>query len=64
MRFPVSRPGAEDFHVIRFAEVLLIKAEALAQLRELQGALDAYSPIRVRAGLPEHVLGVDVTSQA
>ena len=23
--------GAEDFHVIRFAEVLLIKAEALAR---------------------------------
>ena len=55
--------GAEDMHVIRFAEVLLIKAEALAQQNDLQGALDAYNPIRVRAGLPEHVLGVDVTTQ-
>ncbi len=63
VKFPTTA-GAEDFHVIRFAEVLLIKAEALAQLSDLPGAVDAYNPIRVRAGLPEHVLGTDVTTQA
>jgi starch-binding outer membrane protein, SusD/RagB family len=56
--------GAEDVHVIRFAEVLLIKAEALARQDDLAGAVDAYNPIRVRAGLPEHQLGSDVTTQA
>jgi starch-binding outer membrane protein, SusD/RagB family len=56
--------GAEDLHVIRLAEMLLIKAEALARQNDLQGAVDAYNPIRERAGLPDHVLGVDVTSQA
>ena len=55
--------GAEDLHVIRLAEVLLIKAEALARQNDLSGAVDAYNPIRVRAGLPPHVLGVDVTTQ-
>ena len=42
--------GAEDFHVIRLAEVLLIKAEALARQNDLAGAVDTYNPIRVRAG--------------
>jgi hypothetical protein len=55
--------GAEDLHVIRLAEVLLIKAEALARQNDLSGAVAAYNPIRVRAGLAPHVLGVDVTSQ-
>ncbi|MEO7986037.1 MAG: RagB/SusD family nutrient uptake outer membrane protein [Gemmatimonadales bacterium] len=62
VKFPTVA-GAEDFHVIRFAEILLIKAEALARLSDLAGAVDAYNPIRVRAGLPEHVLGNDVTTQ-
>lgn len=55
--------GAEDIHVIRFAEVLLIKAEALAQQGQLQPAIDQYNLVRERAGLADHVLGVDVTTQ-
>jgi hypothetical protein len=55
--------GAEDLHVIRLAEVLLIKAEALARQNDLSGAVDAYNPLRERAGLDPHVLGADVTSQ-
>ena len=55
--------GAEDFHVIRFAEVLLTRAEALAQLGTLDSAVATYNLIRQRAGLPAHVLGVDVTTQ-
>ena len=50
--------------MIRLAEVLLIKAEALARQNNLSGAVDAYNPIRVRAGLAPHVLGADVTTQA
>jgi len=56
--------GAEDPHVIRLAEVVLIKAEALARLNRLAEAVDEYNKVRVRAGLPKHVLGVDVTTQA
>ena len=55
--------GAEDFHVIRFAEVLLTKAEALAQLGSLDSAVATYNLIRQRAGLADHLLGVDVTTQ-
>jgi hypothetical protein len=62
LKFPTTI-GAEDFHVIRLAEVLLIKAEALARQNDLVGAVDAYNPLRERAGLPTHTLGVDVTTQ-
>lgn len=55
--------GAEDLHVIRFAEVLLIKAEVLARQNDLAGAVDEYNKIRVRANLAPHVLGVEVTTQ-
>lgn len=50
--------GAEDFHVMRLAEVILIKAEAHAQLGELALAVAEYNKVRVRAGLPAHALGV------
>ena len=45
--------GAEDVHVIRFAEVLLIKAEAEARQNKLDEAIESLNPIRVRAGLAE-----------
>jgi hypothetical protein len=56
--------GAEDYHVIRLAEVILNKAEAHARLNELGLAVTEYNKVRVRAGLPAHVLGVNVTTQA
>ena len=62
-KFPTTI-GAEDLHVIRFAEVLLIKAEALARLGRLAEAVTEYNKIRVRAGLAPHVLGTNVTTQA
>jgi hypothetical protein len=46
-----SGVGGEDFHVIRFAEVLLIKAEAEAQQGKLVEADSAVNAIRARAGL-------------
>ncbi len=55
--------GGEDLHIIRLAEVLLIKAEAHARQNELPQAVAAYNLVRVRAGLAPHVLGVDVTTQ-
>jgi hypothetical protein len=55
--------GAEDFHIIRFAEVLLIKAEAEAQLTNLSAAVDAVNLIRVRAGLTPDTLGIQLNTQ-
>lgn len=62
VKFPTTF-GAEDFHVIRLGEVILIKAEALARQNDLPGAVDAYNLVRGRAGLPGHTLGADVTTQ-
>lgn len=55
--------GAEDLHIIRFAEVLLNKAEAEAQQGKLTEAIESYNLVRVRAGLAPHLLGVDVVTQ-
>jgi hypothetical protein len=49
-KYPTSI-GAEDLHAIRFAEVLLIEAEAEARQNNLVGAEAALTPIRTRAGL-------------
>ena len=43
--------GDEDIHVIRLAEVLLIKAEAEARQNKLAEAIASLNPIRQRAGL-------------
>ena len=50
--------GAEHVHVIRLGEVILIRAEALAQMNKLPEAVDEYNRTRVRAGLaPDPRLG-------
>ncbi|HEV8266379.1 MAG TPA: RagB/SusD family nutrient uptake outer membrane protein [Gemmatimonadales bacterium] len=43
--------GAEDLHAIRFAEILLIQAEAEARQNKLVEAEASLTPIRTRAGL-------------
>jgi starch-binding outer membrane protein, SusD/RagB family len=51
--------GDEDIHVIRFAEVILIRAEALAHLNRLPEAVDEYNRLRVRAGVaPDPTTGL------
>ena len=57
--------GDEDIHVIRYAEVLLIRAEAEARQggAKLVEAVATLNLIRERAGLDPLVLGVDVTTQ-
>jgi starch-binding outer membrane protein, SusD/RagB family len=59
-----ARPGTEHIHVIRLAELVLIKAEALARLNRLPEAVAQYNKVRVRAGLATHTLGNQVTTQA
>jgi starch-binding outer membrane protein, SusD/RagB family len=67
-RFYVSKfptvAGTEHPHVIRLAEVYLIRAEARAMQNNLAGAVADYNLIRARAGLAQHVLGVNVVTQA
>jgi starch-binding outer membrane protein, SusD/RagB family len=58
-KFPTTI-GAERIHVIRYAEVLLILAEALARQDELSDAVDRLNEVRERAGLAGYVLGVDL----
>ena len=62
-KFPTST-GTEHPHVIRLAEIILIRAEARARQDNLLGAIADYNLLRERAGLAPHVLGVDVVSQA
>jgi hypothetical protein len=54
--------GDEDLHVIRFAEVILNRAEAYARLGQLGAAVDDLNQTRVRAGLAPLVLGVTVAN--
>jgi len=49
--------GAEDIHVFRFAEILLILAEAQARQSNLTGADSTLTLVRARAGLPSAGLG-------
>jgi hypothetical protein len=46
-----SSGGTDYVHVIRFGEVVLTRAEALAELNRLPEAVDEYNRTRVRAGL-------------
>jgi hypothetical protein len=66
VKFPTTI-GGEDLHVIRFAEVVLIRAEALARLNgagQLALAVAEYNKIRVRAKLAPHTFGTEVATQA
>lgn len=44
--------GSHDFHVIRYADVLLMRAEVLAETGDLIGARDLVNEIRGRVGMP------------
>lgn len=57
--------GAEDIHVIRFAEVILNRAEALARTGALSAAITQLNRLRARAnGAPLTLAGVGGTQQA
>jgi hypothetical protein len=56
--------GTSHPHVIRMAELVLIKAEVLARQGKLAEAVAQYNKVRTRAGLTRHVLGTNVTTQA
>ncbi len=55
--------GAEDIHVIRYADVILILAEALAEQSDLANAVGYLNQIRARAAAAEYVFGTDLVTQ-
>jgi hypothetical protein len=59
-----SVSGTEHLHVIRYAEVVLIEAEALARLNRLPEAVVQLNKIRARAGVPAFVLIPTTNPQA
>jgi hypothetical protein len=44
--------GSQDFYVIRYADILLMRAEAMAETGNLSEAMDLVDMIRQRAGMP------------
>jgi starch-binding outer membrane protein, SusD/RagB family len=63
VKYPLTA-GTDHPHVIRLAELVLIKAEVLAWQNNLAAAVAEYNKARIRAGLRPHVLGADVRTQA
>lgn len=49
------QPGEFTFYFMRYAEILLIKAEAMAEQGNLSGALEALNKVRKRAGFKQDV---------
>jgi hypothetical protein len=56
--------GAEDFHVIRLAEVLLLKADAFARTALLDSAIATVNLLRVRADADPLVPGTAFDTEA
>lgn len=44
--------GSQDFYVIRYADVLLIRAEAMAETGDIAGATQLVNEVRARVGMP------------
>ncbi|MGD9556902.1 MAG: RagB/SusD family nutrient uptake outer membrane protein [Mangrovibacterium sp.] len=52
--FTVTQPGSQDFYVIRYADVLLMRAEALIEANTLnQEVYDLINVVRGRVGMPK-----------
>lgn len=58
-----SITGTENPHVIRYAEVLLAQAEALARLGRLAEAVVPLNLVRARAGVAAYVVGTGAAAQ-
>jgi hypothetical protein len=61
-KWPTSA-GTEDFLVVRYAGILLLMAEALAQQGNLEEAVGYMNQVRTRAGVAPYVYGVDLTTK-
>jgi starch-binding outer membrane protein, SusD/RagB family len=59
----VSSPGGQDFIVIRYADVLLMRAEALLETNQLAGVYPLINQVRTRVSMPsiESVEGTNLS---
>lgn len=59
----VFAPGGQDFYVIRYADVLLMRAEALVETNQLNGVYALVNQVRARVKMPkvEDVEGTGLT---
>lgn len=59
----VFSPGGQDFYVLRYADVLLMRAEAMVELNQLAGVPALVNQVRARVGMPavEKVEGTGLT---
>lgn len=48
----VFAEGSQDFYVIRYADILLMRAEAMAETGDIPGATALVNQIRARVGMP------------
>ncbi|HLO79842.1 MAG TPA: RagB/SusD family nutrient uptake outer membrane protein [Chitinophagaceae bacterium] len=48
----VFNPGGQDFIVLRYADVLLMRAEALVELNQLSGVYALVNQVRARVSMP------------
>jgi hypothetical protein len=46
------QPASQDFYVIRYADVLLMRAEAMAETGDIGGATSLVNEVRARVGMP------------
>jgi starch-binding outer membrane protein, SusD/RagB family len=62
----VSSPGGQDFIVIRYADVLLMRAEAFLELNQLTNVYPLINQVRARVSMPtiEAVEGAGLTQTA
>lgn len=61
----VASPGGQDFYVIRYADVLLMRAEALAELGRQAEAYPLVNQVRARVAMPtvENAEGTGLTKE-
>jgi hypothetical protein len=49
---PIFGEGSQDFYVIRYADVLLMRAEAMAETGDITGATALVNQVRARVNMP------------
>jgi len=61
----VASPGGQDFYVVRYADVLLMRAEALAELGRQAEAYPLVNQVRARVNMPtvENAEGAGLTKE-
>lgn len=62
----VFNPGGQDFYILRYADILLMRAEAMVELNQLSGVYALVNQVRARVSMPtvESVEGAGLSQSA